>query len=143
MNLITHNKAYSIFPRETFEERCSLIFAPYPDSSVQARIKYEKRGWEFITKVKTDEFQNSTSGFVNGSRYLGDPKCWTIPLYPDLDFSPRFWEANSWSLSYDVESNPMHIWDLIQCCLYFSYLIDVSFWFWPNPDKYEDTDDET
>jgi hypothetical protein len=142
MNLITHNKAYSVFPRETFEERRSLVYVRDAESAVQARAKYESRGWRFITEIDADEMQDSTSAFADGSRHLGDSKCWTIGLQPELEFSPRFWEVNSWSLHYNVDSHPMHVWKLIQRGFYFTYLSDTSLWLWPAHVKYEETDDE-
>ena len=142
MNLITHNKAYSIFPRATFEERRSLIHVQHEESAVQAHRKYEKRGWQFITEIDEDEIQNTTSAFADGPRHLGDSKCWTIHLHPELNHSPMFWEANSWRLHYGVHAHPMHAWGLIRRSLHFSYLLDVTLCLWPKPGKYEETVDE-
>jgi len=142
MNLITHNKAYSIFPHATFQERRSLIFVRDPEPVAQALTKYERRGWRFITEIDEDEIRKTTSAFANGSRHLGDSKCWTIHLHPELDHSPMFWEANSWRLHYSVHPPPTHIWGLIQRRLHFSYLLDITLCLWPKPGKYEETDDE-
>jgi len=142
MNLITHNKAYSIFPRETFEERRSLVYANHPESAVQARAKYEQRGWQFIAEVQTDESSNSISGFTNGSRHLGDSKCWTIPLIPEIDYSPKYWEANSWQLHYDSDSRPVHIWEPILNQHRFSLIVDLSLIFRALGEQYEDQEEE-
>lgn len=142
MNLITHNKAYSIFPRATFEERRSLIHLQHAESTVQPRTKYERRGWRFITDIDDDEIRNTTSAFSVGSRHLGDSKCWTIHLYPELDHSPMFWEANSWTLDYDQHSHPMHFWGLLQRRLHFSYLLDITMNLWPQSGKYEEANNQ-
>lgn len=142
MNLITHNKAYSIFPHETFEQRRSLIHVRDAESALKARSKYETRGWRFITEIDDDEVQNLKSAFAPGSRHLGDSKCWTIPLHPELDYSPKYWEANCWGLRYNIDSSPIHMWTLIQRRLHFTYLLDVALWILPPRDTFKEMDDE-
>ncbi|KIM40832.1 hypothetical protein M413DRAFT_40033, partial [Hebeloma cylindrosporum] len=53
MNIITHDKAYSVFPRATFEERRSLVHVKDTDST--ALTKYEERGWQLIQDIKSED----------------------------------------------------------------------------------------
>lgn len=126
MNFITHNKAYSVFPRATFQDRQSLIFARNQKLDLNAREKYENRGWRFIKDIAAEERQKPFSPFVQGSRYPGDAKCWTIDLHPNLNNSPNFLETNSWNLEYDSDKFPMHVWVLLKHDFHFTYLVDFD-----------------
>lgn len=126
MNLITHDRAFSIFPRATFGDRSSLIFIKDGDSAVKAREKYEKRGWTFVEGYEIQQ-QDPLSGFGKGIRRLGDAKCWTISLDADEDRTKSDWESNSWKLVYGISSTPMNIWELYDnppCLFRFTYLVN-------------------
>lgn len=107
MNLITHEKAYSLYPRGTFKERRSLAVyqeknaeAIYKKATKIARDKYVARGWTLVEALTRDEMADPTSAFFPGSRYVGDSKCWTIPILPKLDRPEDYIEMNSWNLQY-------------------------------------------
>jgi hypothetical protein len=127
MNLITHDKAYSIFPRATFEERRSLTHVKDTELAMMARLKYEGRGWHFVDEIEDDESRNRLSSFTRGPRHLGDSRCWTIQLQPAQEPSPNMWESNSWSLKYNADQTPAHAWMLLKSPrrLHFSYLFDI------------------
>ena len=127
MNVITHEKAYSIFPRATFEERQSLIYAN-EETALEALLKYQERGWKFFNRVHVNEARDPLSPFSQGSRHLGDSKCWTIRLQPTYADSPSIWESNSWRLEYNDFPFPMHVWMLLKRPnqLRFTYLVDVE-----------------
>ena len=104
MNLITHEKAYSLYPRGTFKERRSL--ALYREDTNEeaaeiARDKYVARGWTLVEALTQDEMADPTSAFSWGSRFVGDSKCWTIPILPKIDLPESYIEANSWNLQYN------------------------------------------
>jgi hypothetical protein len=80
MNIISYEKAYSLYPRATFEERRSLICATAGFHQEPARTKYVNRGWKMITIVPAQEQDNPLSSFRKGLRWLGDKLCYTIPL---------------------------------------------------------------
>jgi len=129
MNLITSDKAYSIFPRATFEERRSLIFVnKETDFASQARAKYEERGWSFIEACDVQQ-QDPISSFAKGPRYLGDSNCWSITLHPEYECvngtcNWRTWESNSWELQYKNGQAPEHVWTLMRHPkLHWTYLI--------------------
>lgn len=128
MNMITHDKAYSIFPWATFEERRSLILVKDPEAARMARLKYEGRGWRFINGTDVNESRDCLSSFIRGPRHLGDTRCWTIQLHPAQNPIPNMWESNSWSLNYDAYQNPAHVWMLFRSPrrLHFSYLVDIA-----------------
>lgn len=125
MNLITHDKAYSIFPQATFEDRRSLIFVKAGDSAARARAKYEERGWEFVEGYE-DQQRDPLSPFAKGIRRLGDYKCWSISLHPEGDRTTSLWESNSWKLGYANNLTPVNAWALLDkpSIFHFSYLIN-------------------
>jgi hypothetical protein len=127
MNLITHNKAYSIFPRATFKDRCSLMFeSKVRDSMVKARDKYEKRGWTFVEGYEIQQ-HDPLSGFRKGIRRLGDSKCWSISLDANQDRTRSDWDLNSWKLMYAGNNfTPVNIWVLFDypSIFRFTYLMN-------------------
>ena len=123
MNLITYDKAYSIFPRATFGERRSLIFVQDEDLAAMARAKYEQRGWSFIEAYQVPT-NDPLSSFAKGSRHLGDSKCWSITLHPERDHLASTWESNSWKLEYENNQTPKNVWILLKNpMLHWTYLL--------------------
>jgi len=115
MNFITHDRAYSLYPRATFEERRSLMYGTGTASRKKARAKYVERGWTMLDGITGDDFHNLNSSLVRGPRYVGDRRTWAIPILPKVDAPcPPIAEINSWSLTYDMALKPL---------LYFSSLI--------------------
>jgi len=126
MNLITHDKAYSIFPRATFEDRRSLIFDKDGDSAAKARAKYEERSWTFVEGLEVQR-RGPFSPFSKGTRRLGDSKCWSISLDPQKDRNTSVWDSNSWKLVYvGNNATPTNIWVLLDCpsVFHFTYLVN-------------------
>jgi hypothetical protein len=129
MNLITYDKAYSIFPRETFEDRRSLMFGSDndEDSAVESRVKYEERGWTFVEGRQLQALQARVrySPFAQGIRRLGDSKCWSISLHPEQRRSISLWESNSWKVVHSDNLGPINTWVLLDNprILHFSYLV--------------------
>ena len=108
MNLISHEAAYSLYPRGTFKERRSLAFSregSSEDSAKAGRDKYVARGWNLVETSTQDEINDPTATFSAGSRYVGDSKCWTIPILPKLQLPQDYIETNSWNLLYDEANN--------------------------------------
>ena len=101
MNLITHDKAYSLYPRPTFEERRSLVYRGNTPERERALKKYEGRGWTIVKKITKEESQDRRSAFYAGLRYLGDRKCWTVPLNPELNLPVGHMDTHTWALSYN------------------------------------------
>jgi len=104
MNFITHEKAYSLYPRATFEERRSLILPSRTPSHESACAKYAKRGWTMLHRIMGDDFHNLNSSLGRGPRYVGDWRTWTIQVLPNVELDapcPLLTEMNSWTLRYD------------------------------------------
>jgi hypothetical protein len=105
MNFITHEKAYSLYPRATFEERRSLVHSSgaswREDARAVARTKYAGRGWLIVNRLTQAEIDNRTSAFAYGRRVVGDQYCWTLDVLPKLaDLPQGFVESNSWGLYF-------------------------------------------
>ena len=107
MNFITHEKAYSLYPRATFEERRSLTCLFSTISRTRAWAKYTERGWTMLDGVTGEDFHDLNSSLARGPRYVGDSKTWTIPILPKIDAPLEgLTEMNSWSLKYDLSLKP-------------------------------------
>ncbi|PPQ80116.1 hypothetical protein CVT26_012167 [Gymnopilus dilepis] len=102
MNVITHEAAYSLYPYATFEQKRSLIISTEGSKQDSARAKYAERGWEMVGRLSQNEIGDSSSAFAQGERYLGDSRCWKIPILPKLDLPESFIEVNTWSLKYNT-----------------------------------------
>jgi len=99
MNVITHNRAYSIYPRATFIEQCSLVYNRSEDS-MEGWSKYEQQGWIQIPFLEANNYDNPFSSFTRGSQHIGDNKCWTIELDPTISTSQDYMDSNTWYLHY-------------------------------------------
>jgi hypothetical protein len=136
MNLITHEKAYALYPKATFEEHRSLMYSTEGLKQDTARKKYISRGWSMVERLTAEELMDRKSAFAPGHRrHVGDSKCWTIPLYPKLDLSKASVESNTWRLDFDSEMIPtMSFKILLTDCLRFSYLVvdaELAQYLWP------------
>lgn len=80
MNVISLEKAYSLYPKATFEERCSLICASDGPKQEPAMEKYEQRGWKMIRDAPSDDLQSDFHFLCDSFRWMGDHHCWTIQL---------------------------------------------------------------
>ncbi|KDR69023.1 hypothetical protein GALMADRAFT_145762 [Galerina marginata CBS 339.88] len=130
MNVITHEKAYSLYPRATFDQRRALSYIPpateLNDTEARkiAQLKYVSRGWQIVDQITDDEFRDPGSVFAPGERHLGDSKCWTLPILPKLELPESNIEANSWSLLYRGNLEPWMIFAVFRSWnLRFIYLI--------------------
>ena len=128
MNLISHEKAYSLYPRATFKERRSFAFQREglsEETAQVAREKYIARGWNMIQSLTRDEIMGPFSAFSAGGRYIGDSKCWTIPILPKLQQLPAgYIETNSWNLVlHRTNIARISFTNLIAPFLRYSYLV--------------------
>jgi len=125
MNLITHDKAYSIFPRATFEDRRSLVFVKEGAAAVETCAVYKGRGWTFVNASEIKSLHQS-SPFTKGIRRLGDSKCWSISLQPEQKRTASVWDSNSWKFTFEHDLTPKNIWVLLNnpVILDFSYLVN-------------------
>ncbi len=129
MNIITHDKAYSFYPRATFDEHRSLVCRP--DVETETLKKYKDRGWAMSGLSDMPELDHPIySTFPFGRRYVGDPCCWKIPVTPGLDLPRGFVESNSWVIEIRCDFGEEKIvtkFDVLATRkLKFSYVVDVS-----------------
>jgi len=82
MSVITHEQAYCLYPHATLHVRQTLSCGKYPSPSrAAALLKYASRGFEVVGDTRTKRYDlQYRHSFFEGMRYLGDPKCWTLPL---------------------------------------------------------------
>lgn len=98
MNFITHDTAYSLYPRATFDSRLALVCPSHGPPQDGAIDKYFKRGWAMIYELPTDppatpataqlstpearDLAASEPSFVPGTRWIDDHHAWVLPLSP-------------------------------------------------------------
>jgi hypothetical protein len=125
MNIITHNAAYSFFPRGTFTERRSLSCV-IADTATVPFEKYESRGWSIDHNITREEFDDPKSAFARGRRYVGDARCWTLPILPQIEIpSLRNIQSNSWLVEYDRKFTGRLTYSVLKSpCLRSAYFID-------------------
>ncbi|KAI0032356.1 hypothetical protein K488DRAFT_50135, partial [Vararia minispora EC-137] len=90
MNVISHRRAYSLFPRATFINWHSLA----------TRQKHLERGWKMVDIRSTSVFDTFlyTPDFTLSKRWIGDPATWMINLSPALpDLGEDAISTNSFS----------------------------------------------
>ncbi|KAF9522295.1 hypothetical protein CPB83DRAFT_864681 [Crepidotus variabilis] len=124
MNLITHDKAYALYPKATFEERQSLVYSTEGVKQDSARKKYVTRGWTMVEHLSPAEVNSDRTAFKSGLRHVGDSLSWTIDLFPEMRLSESFIRTNTWTLCFDPEGGPLMKFEILLFKkLAFSYLI--------------------
>ncbi|TRM55341.1 hypothetical protein BD626DRAFT_552792 [Schizophyllum amplum] len=79
MNIITCDSGYSLYPRETFENKRTL--ASYsPSLHGIALAKYERRGWLIVLDPVHTEVINPRKEFGRLFRYVGDDMTRVVPI---------------------------------------------------------------
>jgi hypothetical protein len=130
MNILTHDTAYSFFPRATFEDRISLSLSQ-GSRNESALTKYANRGWTILEWITSADLSNRKFLFPQKLRYVGDTDCWKMPIFPQ--FVPNqpssslniSMESNSWRVHYNSNLFPVMIYEVVTSPrLQFSYLID-------------------
>ncbi|KAG1748497.1 uncharacterized protein EDB91DRAFT_1334677 [Suillus paluster] len=118
MNIITFNAAYSFYPVATFEERAALNI-PASKHNPDVIAKYVKRGWRVFGAFRPRDIMRPRASpfFANETRWVGDHRCWSIPLdtsgvKPRPVMSPSSeqfsWDPaihNGWIMSYSDSSD--------------------------------------
>lgn len=111
MNMITHDTAYSLYPRATFDSRLALVCpstGPPQDGPID---KYHKRGWRMIYELPTEppatpataqlstpearDLAAAEPSFIPGTRWIDDHHSWVLPLPPPLPTQPRATNSSS------------------------------------------------
>jgi len=126
MNFITHDKAYSLYPRATFEQHRSLVFLRGTPARDKALAKYTERGWSALNSITEPDFYDLNSAFVRGPRFVGDSKTWTIPIFPKIDTPSQdgLVEMNSFLLRHDILLKPhLEFFSLFSPQLRYRYLV--------------------
>lgn len=82
MNIISYNKAISLYPRATLEERRALVCQTNGSSPQEALAKYELRGWEILRALPPpwEHTYDRNGPFRVGRRWIEDGDSWVIPL---------------------------------------------------------------
>jgi hypothetical protein len=118
MNFITHNKAYSLYPRATFLEGRSVVLRGYDTG----RVMYATQGWQQLETLTIAESRDLTSSFAMGSRRIGDHKCWTVTLPPTsdptIDSKEDYIDSNTWTLHHRGPTRGqiplIHLWAIVK-----------------------------
>ena len=79
MNFITHEAAYSLYPRATFEDFAADPFSRGRGSDGKAWEKYSRRGWTMIQDSDT-AFPSTNSFSIGRRRFVSDRLSWKQPL---------------------------------------------------------------
>lgn len=106
MNVISYDTAYSLYPRETFEEHRALVCSSPGPSQEPALIKYRGRGWTFLEELTARDQYDHRSSFRIGYRWIDDDKTWIIPLNTERLLIPNNHPLDpctltNWKLEYD------------------------------------------
>ncbi|KAK5271995.1 hypothetical protein LTR40_013929, partial [Exophiala xenobiotica] len=78
VNIVTWNKAYSLFPKETLLEKKTFMLKLMDDYFETLLRKYVRRGWDLEEIVRREDYTPSSS--IQPVRRLGDRFTWTVRL---------------------------------------------------------------
>lgn len=126
VNLITHDKAYCIFPKATLVHRHGVLQRFSGVRHLPAAVdKYRARGFHIVPRASLDQAFASHATLPFGRRSVSDAQSWEIPWEPVLPLPKSTIELNSWILSYQPDMTLQY--SAILCMskrLKFSYLIE-------------------
>ena len=82
MNVISFKAAYSLYPRATFEDRCTLVCTSDIKRKNIVFTKYGTRGWTICTRaMECSRWEKSSqSAFSRRIRRVADRFTWKLPL---------------------------------------------------------------
>ena len=109
MNIITHDKAYCLFPRATLDERRAMSHLSPVDWNDRSQSlvydKYTARGYDLL-HIMPDDLKPGGS-FADGRRSVGDKKSWVLPILPVRpDLVPSTVHANSFGFQSSRRLRP-------------------------------------
>ncbi|KAK7014468.1 hypothetical protein VNI00_019346 [Paramarasmius palmivorus] len=138
MNIIAYSHAISFFPKATFIDHVSVVneTRSYRADQDPPRAKYAERGWKIRKDIDAISFLDRNTVFGISDRYVGDRKCWTVPLPPVTDFSPWSWGlgqdwmllSNSWNVIQDRSGLEIRACRFSKPTLSHSYAL--GYWVW-------------
>jgi hypothetical protein len=125
LNIISHNRAYSLYPRATFAHRLTAHLRPPDDRILSAIQKYADRGWTATNELPGEEGWTTL-------RRVGDNICWMIPLKKRPAPINNTLTTNTWmqflSDGPGIPSFPYHL-TIKANNLFFSYTVaDDTVW---------------
>ncbi|KAJ7187140.1 hypothetical protein C8R46DRAFT_1058996 [Mycena filopes] len=121
MNIISHEKAYALYPWSTFIAHQALIIETPGAGQEAARQKYANRGWSMIKLPRVHGVELSRM-----ARCVGDRFTWTIALPPLLVPVPDLTVLNSWELEICLDPHVLRC-QLIQSPrLKYKYVVAAS-----------------
>ncbi|TCD68642.1 hypothetical protein EIP91_010297 [Steccherinum ochraceum] len=110
MNVISYEKAYSLYPRASIVNHRSLVTCMQPSNGQPAALKkYADRGFSIETFVGGYD-----RDFALGKRYIGDGDCWTLNL--DMTGVQAHWAPNDVSTPLTHDPVCATSWDLTVSC---------------------------
>ncbi|KAK7051110.1 hypothetical protein VNI00_005222 [Paramarasmius palmivorus] len=103
MNIATATQVISLYPRTTFVHHKSLFLRPPNQAVFNARVKYTSRGWSCVDTIPAVDYLEYGSELSGCTRWVGDPRCWTINLTPlpqdaSLDSAYAHLLTTSWNI---------------------------------------------
>ena len=114
MNVIAWDRAYSLYPRATFEKRHSLYLRADVDTEVID--KYKERGWEMLVPAM-DHSWDPALFKLSDPRWIGDGRSWVLRLPTEgvtppppanersLPMTRDPCAATAWCLVHDINHN--------------------------------------
>jgi hypothetical protein len=111
MNIITHDRAYCLFPRATLEEQRAMShlspISPHDVFEAGTYRKYTERGYDLL-HITPEDLDSIKGCFPIGNRFIGDEKCWTLPVLPArTELSASTLNINSFYFSAGPQMQPI------------------------------------
>ncbi|KAJ3931821.1 MAG: hypothetical protein NXY57DRAFT_895390 [Lentinula lateritia] len=103
MNVITHRRAYCLFARTTFKERCTVVIDRGDRYNATGVEKYRARGFEVVDVPDVDRILNRQSDLTGvAARYMKDYRTWHVAVenFGSEGAAHDFMEGNSFEMGY-------------------------------------------
>ncbi len=102
MNFLTSDYAYSLYGRETLQERVALYnLSANSRPREMARVKYEAQGWKTVAGEREAQAIHS---FLPCGRIVGDHDTWIMRLGPPNSGDAYVRDA-CWDLVYNLNGD--------------------------------------
>ena len=141
INVITYNKAYALFPRNTYIKHKTYLLKEGNDYFGALLKKYRKRGWA-ARDILWPEEESSNKELSSAYRRIGDRYTWTIvfgdPIDIRTDNVPNFIEQSEFRIAKQKHKSHVARNYIIFAPMFFAHVLRHRYTYYASPGSFKE-----